>query len=144
MADPVISAGINAGGNLIGGGMQAVGEGRANKREASLSAQHAKNLSEFIREAVMPSDYSGLEAQANKLITRGQAGLNATMGAQGLAGSGGFQAAGQELRANVLGNLAESINADQLGRATLGGQLLSNSSFGFFDEETQQATTQGK
>lgn len=144
MADPVAGAAITAGGNLLGGGLDAIGEGRANAREGRLSATHADNLSEFIKENVLgQGDYSNLESTANNLITRGQAGLNASMGAQGLAGSGAFQQAGVDLRSGVLSNLGEQINADQMSRSTLAGEIFSNPVFGFYDESTGQATNQG-
>lgn len=141
MAD-AIAPGITAGGNLIGGGIEAIGEGAANRREARLSATQAGTLSEFLANQVMPSNYTGLENEASRLITRGQAGLNASMGAQGLAGSGGYAQAGMGLRGEVLGGLAEQINADQVNRATLGAQILSNPVFGFYDQGTGTPTNQ--
>lgn len=145
MADPVAAAAVTAGGNLLGGGLESIGQGRANSREGRLSAGHAGTLSEFIKDNVLgQGNYSNLENTANSLITRGQMGLNASMGAQGLAGSGAFNQAGVDLRAGVLSNLGEQINADQMNRATLAGEIYSNPVFGFYDPATQQPTNQGK
>lgn len=142
MADAAGSA-IEAGGNIVGGVMDMHGQQLANKREARLSATQAGTLSEFIKNSVLgQGQYGNLERTANNLITRGTAGLNASMGAQGLSGSGAFQQAGLDLRSGVLGNLAEQINADQMARSSLAGEIYSNPVFGFYNPQTQQAVNQ--
>lgn len=142
MGDGAGAAGIQAGGEVIGGIIDAVGQSAANRREARLSATQAGTLNELIREFVLPSDTSGLEAQANSVITRGQAGLNASMGARGLVGSGATVEQNTALRSQVLGGLASDINQDQASRAALAGELFSNPVFGFYDPNTGKATNQ--
>ena len=183
MAAEAAAAAIGAGGELAGGALGAIGQGQANAREGRLSATQAGTLADFISSQVLtnqgqstlassqanslfaPSDTRGLEAQANRVITRGQQNLNASLGGAGLLSSGQHLANSVGLRGEVLGGLAQAINQDEFarsqaiaqddlardqaiavdafGRTQLGAEILSNPVFGFYDPNTKTAANQG-
>lgn len=56
MADPFTAgAAIGAGGQVVGSGISAIGQGRNNKREAAAAAGHARTVSDFINSNVTRS-----------------------------------------------------------------------------------------
>ena len=107
-------------------------------------ARQAETLNQLIANEILQSDTTGLEAAASRTLTQGSRGLDSALSSRGIFNSGLALQGQTELAGGVLSNLARDINADQLGRAQLAGDLFSNEAFGFFDPTTgQPVNTEG-
>lgn len=144
MGDPA-SAAITAGGDIIGGGMDMIGQGMANAREGRLSGTAAGNLNELIDSQILQSNTVGLENAAGRALQAGGGALNAQLAGRGIYNSGAAMGQHRALTGDVMSNLAQQINQDQLSRAGMAGEILQNPAFGFFDRAGGGGVTnQGK
>lgn len=143
MADPA-SAAISGGFDLLGSGVQAYGAGRENKRQAAAGAQSASTINDAIQNFILPTDTTGLEANAVRTLTENQGVLDAGLAKRGIYNSGTANRAHQELASSAMGDLAEAINADQFARGSTALQGYSSPAFGFLDANSGQPTNQGK
>lgn len=132
-------AGLQA--NLFNAGNQFTAEqiNAANQASATMGGNRARTLNQLIGQEILGEQARGLEAAASRRLSSSAKALQGGLTGAGLGNSGLAQSQQRLLAGEVMGGLAEQINADQFQRANLASQLYSDEAFGYLDPTTGEA-----
>lgn len=166
-AATVLGAGVQAGGEAVGGVAGAIGQSQANRasgRQAATMDPYIEALTALGQQIGAQGqmiagggDYGGLRGQAARELGVASQALNAQLAQRGIYSSGAAIGQQRQLVGDVYSQLAQAINADQLQRqqiglgalgqqAMLSGQAAqmigSTPGYGYYDRSTGK--TRGK